>query len=129
MNKTLKEKIKYTKELFILSTNDMSNWEQKYSYEYRSKEFNNYRFTIRTDKGGVFLTNYDDMLISAYRLEIWSLKFKMWRTVRKVRNHFKQLERDKKVQKEINFFNDGIKDIEPNFAKQIRKTKLKELEK
>lgn len=129
MNKTLKEKINRTKQLFIISTNNMNNWRQQYDHEYRSTDFNGYRFTLRSDKGQIFLSNYNDMLISNYRLEAFLFNFKTWIAVRKIVNHFNQIKKDKKVQAEIDFFNKGIQQIEPNFVKEIRKEKLKELEK
>ena len=115
--------------MFFMSVKkDLNKWTEYYSPTYKETFFhlNNWKsdlfnyLELRTVSKG-------EEKISTYQFLFIPIDLKVWWYARKIKRHFKKMEIDKKVSKNIETLKSGLDDIECNFIKEIRKEKLEKI--
>ena len=138
---TKKQYLKRFRNIFFASVNtDINKWFQTNVHNYPildffSPDYNDVYFCIdRYTIGKSYLKIKNDKkklieTICVYKFFIFPLDFKVYWYVRKLKKHFKNIEKEK-INNELNKnLRESLESIEANFIKEIRKEKLKELEK
>ena len=117
---------KYTNEirqLFLNSINSDLNLWTKTSVidDFYSPKYNNFKFNIYTSNNSLYLYKDEDYkFVLKYKFLFFILDFKVWKSVKILKNHFKNKEK-------IDFFKDSITELQKIFVKEVRKEKLNQI--
>lgn len=129
---TLKKYKKEVRKMFFISVKtDIERWSIE-MYGYSSPIYKNSVLVIRTDYNELRLleqNTYSYDVISKYKWWIIPTDFKVFWYISKLKRYVKKLDEDKKLEKEIAFYKDGLSNIRENFVKEVRKEKLEQIEK
>lgn len=140
-----KEYRKKIRNLFFISIkNDLEKWQPLNNVDFESPVYNNVQF--RTDiykwkysylntvclDPKVILTNgsskiTEQEIISRYKFAIIPLDIKIWWYIRKIKNHFKKLANDNKLENETQTLKFILENVESVFIKEVRKQKLNKI--
>lgn len=125
---TLTKYKKGIRNLFFASVDkDLEKWTYNCSPYY-----NNTQFEIKKAEFFSYLTLYSSgnrEIISTYKWLIFPLDFKVWLYAKKLKRHFKKLDKDKENADKISMLKNGLENIEKEFIKEIRKEKLDKITK
>jgi len=130
MNK-LKQKRNEIKKLFFVSIkNDLKCWRME-SNDFYSPVYNNIELNLDTFKGILYLHDFNGnfQFIKRYKFIFIPINFKIYFYAIMIKKHFKQIENNKKHQKTIEILESGILSIQDKLKIQLRKEKLKEINK
>lgn len=133
MDKIKKYKNEIRKMFFISIKNDLHLWRESITMRNGRgvfiKTYEDYTLKINLKENTLTLSNYSEIIISHYKTWIIPLDFKVWLYTIKMKNHFKQVEKDIDNFKTIDFLKTGLTKIEKDYTKEIRKEKLIQINK
>jgi len=128
---TLEKYRKECRSFFFASVDkDLTKWTG--SFDFFSPDYNNCGF--RTDRRDFVsylkvYSNGSDEKICCYRWLFIPLDFKVYRYAKKLKQHYKQKLKDKENEKNIKTLKSGLENIKVEFIKEVRKEKLKKINK
>jgi hypothetical protein len=130
--KTLKNYQNNIREMFFVSVEkDLDLWTTEGSGQFFSPAFNYYKLNIDRNYGALFLYNSKSErqyeFITRYQTLWIPVDFKVYKYVRKIKKHFKEAKEYKKNAEKIEFFKNGISEMEKKYVKEVRKEKLNQI--
>jgi len=132
MNKYKKE----IRQMFLLSIEkDVTKWSTSDHEDYYSPKYNNYELSIDNNWSECYLYLCQDSgagnnkreIILKYRFFILIFDYKVWKSVRRMRKYFLNLEKEKKLEKQNTFLISALSEIRKSYIKEVRKEKLDKL--
>ena len=134
MNTLKKYKNQLKKNFFVSVKKDIDKWTSSRT-DYWSPSYNGTYFRIDKNDFCDYLNIYTDdnqgntnnEFICIYRWLIFPVNIKVWYYVKKLSYHFKKLEKDNKVSKNIEVLKIGLENVEKEFIKELRKEKLEKI--
>lgn len=133
---TLKKYKKSARNLFFESVDkDLEKWTNSgNTNDHHSPYYNNTCFIIDRREFFSYLKlsvrgqsiEYSQ-IICIFKWLIFPLDFKVWYYTKKLKRHFKKLEKDKQDATQITEFKNGLEDVGKNFIKEIRREKLEKI--
>jgi len=109
---------------FVSIKNDLDTWTLE-GHDYFSPEYGGIKLDLDIKKKCLYLHDgVNFTYITRYQLWIIPIDFKVWKHLKILEKHFKKLQNDIVVEKEIEQLKNGLSKLEEKYIKEVRKEKL-----
>lgn len=125
--------------MFLVSIErDMKKWQTNNNEDFYSPKFDDYVLSIDNAfdskklyliQGNINHGNTKTEVVLRYGFLLLIFDFEVWWSVRKMKKYFVNLDKKKEEEKKNMFLISGLIEIEKSYIKDVRKEKLKEINK
>jgi hypothetical protein len=131
MSSTLQMYQEKIRQMFFISIkNDLDKWTLQ-GNDYFSPEYGDIKLDLDIKRKCLYLNdnNTNFTCVTRYQLWIIPVDFKVWKHLKILKKHFKKLQNDIEVEKEIEQLKNGLSKLEEKYIKEVRKEKLGKIKK